>query len=261
LRGGSTSEAVVFVIHSPQGIPTFPSVVVRVWPAHDDDGKLYIVSAPTLTEDAQLERPMPELGRWFAQAIGPLETLRQSTIDEAVTFTQSVARRFVSVAESYISILDRGGDVADGTEWDTFEADLDAERPTVTGRVDQDTTAPDLCSLEFLPDTIQAGSAARCRVRLTDGGSGVNGGAPQSYARLTSPSGGQTKTFFFGTPQRISGDTFDGTYEEEQAFDQAAERGHWSISEIVTVDIAGNHRRYEARELRSRGLPTVLHVR
>jgi hypothetical protein len=259
-----SADASILLVHSQQAIEAFPTVAIRVSVARDEQGQLYFISVPTITEAGQPERAAIELGRWFYKIDGPHPPLRQATIDDAAVFVRTLTGCFLAFVEEYIVLLERGLNPADPEVWNAVELQPRPleEVSTALG----DITPPDLRSFDLLPEVVRPGTTGAtviCRARIVDDLAGVAGigyRSSPSQARLVSP-GGQFVDAIFDDQTRISGDSLDGVYEVQLAFSPAAERGRWEVAYVTTVDETGNSRRYDTVELRTLGFATVMWVR
>lgn len=259
-----TGAAVCFVIHSPRGIPAFPSFVVRAWLSMEA-GEVWMNRLPMVTRASEPERVATYLAPPLATRVGPYPPYRQVTIDAAVRIIDETARLFVALCEHYLDIIDRGGDPANPMEWEKREI-VPVQTIAAERSERGDTQPPDLRSLEVIPTAVELRDAeisVTCRARIVDDAAGVAGvgysGSP-SQARFRSASGQITDVLFDET-RRISGTPLDGIYEDSFVFSPNAERGFWTIESVLVVDQVGNARRYSTIDLRDRGMPTRLEVR
>ncbi len=242
-------QAIVLIVHSPDGVEAFPTIAVRIWPAQIG-GRLLFISVPTISPAQELERACLALRRWFLRTSGPYAELRQATVDEAGRFIEGIARLFVAFVEQYIFAVEAGLDPGDEGTWegrDLLPVDLSTNRNELA-----DTRPPDLRSFELIPDALKLGpegGVVVCRARLVDDLAGVHYTGSVSQARLRSPSG-QFLDVMFNEATRTTGDALDGVYEDEFRFLGASERGRWVIEYVLAVDRVGNERRYTTSELR-----------
>jgi tRNA A-37 threonylcarbamoyl transferase component Bud32 len=263
--GEATDRAVCFVIHSPRGLASLPTVVVRVWPAETEDG-VWINRLPLVCPAEGREVVAPFLVPALAHRLGPCAPRRQASIDEAVAVARESAALFVTLVGHYLAIVDEGGDPAAPEPWAGREV---TPAPLVahdTARVD-DVSPPELRSLEVAPNFVDLGQdpvRVACRARIVDDLSGVAGpgySSSPSQARFRSPSGQQFRDAMFDASHRLEGDALDGVYEDHLVLQPDVERGVWMIEYVMVVDQVGNTRYYSTEDLRTRALPSRIDVR
>jgi len=258
-----TGAAVCFVIHSPRGIESFPTIVLRIWPFFDGD-HVWVLRVPMVCPAGGREIVAEFLSPMFFGIWGPFAPFRQATIDEAAVIVEESARLFVSLVEEYLAIVDGGGDPAEADVWQDKElVPVEVLLPTAPRG---DTQAPDLRSFAITPSIVAVADDPidiRCRARITDDLAGVAGTgfrSSPSQARFRSPSGQMGDVLFTDT-NRLSGDALDGVYEAILTLPPHAERGPWEVEYVLVVDQVGNNRTYRGAELRDRGFKTQLDVR
>jgi hypothetical protein len=255
--------ATCFVLHSSRGIESFPTIVVRVWPAFIDD-KVWIAMVPEVAHGGQ-QAVAAFLAPWLFGIFGPFEAFRQSSLEEATRIAETTARLFVTLAEQYLEIIDDGLNPAEPQAWEGRRLSP-AELVTPASKSRGDTQPPDLRSFSFTPLVVEVNASAAivtCRARIVDDLAGVAGEgytSSASQARFRSPSG-QLKDVMFDHRTRVSGDALDGIYEATLSFSAEVERGFWEVEYVLVADQVGNTRTYRGAELRDLGFTTRLEVR
>ena len=261
--GDATGAAACFAIHSARGIESFPTIIVRLWPAFDN-AHFWLARVPEVTHGNRASVAAYLTPGLFG-IFGPFEAFRQSGLEEAATIAEETARIFVTLAEQYIEILDSNQDPASSEVWRGRNL-APAELMLPTGQARGDTQPPDLRSFSITPLSIEitdSPAAVVCRARIVDDLAGVAGEgftSSPSQARFRSPSG-QLRDVIFDHRTRVLGDALDGVYETTLFLSAEVERGFWEVEYLMVVDQAGNVRTYHAAELRDLGCPTRLEVR
>jgi hypothetical protein len=261
--GDMIGAATCFVLHSSRGIESFPTIVVRVWPAFIDD-KVWIAMVPEVAHGGQ-QAVAAFLAPWLFGIFGPFEAFRQSSLEEATRIAETTARLFVTLAEQYLEIIDDGLNPAEPQAWEGRRLSP-AELVTPASKSRGDTQPPDLRSFSFTPLVVEVNASAAivtCRARIVDDLAGVAGEgytSSASQARFRSPSG-QLKDVMFDHRTRVSGDALDGIYEATLSFSAEVERGFWEVEYVLVADQVGNTRTYRGAELRDLGFTTRLEVR
>ncbi|MFY9556602.1 MAG: hypothetical protein WAV47_17960, partial [Blastocatellia bacterium] len=121
-----------------------------------------------------------------------------------------------------------------------------------------DLAPPHLVESSFSPASIDVSTGSQIvtlNARITDALSGYQSGS----LHFRSPSGQQLRFGDLGANQRISGDTFDGTYQTTVTFQQFSEAGTWKLN-VFVIDAVGNSRFISDSELANLGFSTQLEV-
>ena len=118
-----------------------------------------------------------------------------------------------------------------------------------------DESAPELVSLEFVPDSVDVSTAPdtiRYRARITDDITGVE----NMWIDLISPSGSRVTGF----GQLTEGTRLDGYYEGDFKIPMASAAGEWKVSYVYMRDQAKNEGAVYADSLVVLGLPNSVTV-
>lgn len=222
---------------------------------------MWFARAPMIAVEQQPETVAEFLTDRLYRVAGPFPAFRQATMDEGLEFVSESQRLFVAFVETYLLVVDEGGDPAAPDAWrgralepvDISQAPRDAV----------DIEPPQLLGLELEladdapPEEPQVG--VRCRIRDEQSGIGDGGYSSPSQARLRSRSG-QMGDAIFTPATRISGDEHDGTYLDRIKIGQHMERGEWHVEQLMLVDKAGNRRAYLKAELEALDFPTRITI-
>lgn len=265
-EGLSTSDGgcVVFLIHSPQGIPTLPTLCLRLW-LSEGAGEVWLTRIPMVTPAGQPERAAEFLLPALFGVFGPFPAFRQAALHELSGLVEESARLFVSLVENYLDIVDAGADPSTAELWNGRTVEPVEIVATPHG-VHGDVAPPDLRAFDVFPSTVvmsEDTAALTCRARIVDDESGVAGAgysSSPSQARFQSPTG-QIRDAIFTDATRVSGDARDGVYEDHLSLDPHAERGVWKLVQVLVVDQVGNSRTYPASEVGAMGFATGFEMR
>jgi hypothetical protein len=122
-----------------------------------------------------------------------------------------------------------------------------------------DVTPPSLTGLTFAPSTVNVANGPQgvtVRIHATDKPAGM----AQTQLRFRSPSGAQYADTWFDASHRITGDEFDGEYENVVTIPQFAEQGVWVMEYVLVGDAATNTEWIQTSDLQSSGFPVALSV-
>jgi hypothetical protein len=85
-------------------------------------------------------------------------------------------------------------------------------------------------------------------------------GAQNTQFRFRSPSGSQLADAWFYAQQLISGDVYNGQYENVTTIPQHAESGLWTIEYALVMDAVYNMEWISTAQLQAAGFPVTLTV-
>ena len=116
---------------------------------------------------------------------------------------------------------------------------------------EEDITSPVITDITISPPTIDA-STGDASITLTTSITDDLAGFDYAYFYFYSASNNQYKTT--AVRNRISGDSFDGTYQEAVTFPQYSEAGDWRIQSVYLYDKASNRWYKSEQDLINMGL-------
>lgn len=135
---------------------------------------------------------------------------------------------------------------------DYYGTDLDGlGTTTVYVTSDEDITSPIITNIEIAPAAIDA-STGDASITLTTSITDDLAGFNYAYFYFYSASNNQYRTAYVSN--RISGDSFDGTYQETVTFPQYSEAGDWRIKYVYLYDKASNEWYHSEQDLIDMGL-------
>jgi hypothetical protein len=121
-----------------------------------------------------------------------------------------------------------------------------------------DLAPPMLLEIGFSPQSIDISNSSQVvtlNARITDSLSGYQSGS----LHFRSPSGQQLRFGDLGASQRVSGDSFDASYQTTVTFQQFSEAGTWKLN-VFLIDAVGNGRFLSDTDLAGFGFATDLHI-
>jgi hypothetical protein len=122
-----------------------------------------------------------------------------------------------------------------------------------------DAAPPSLLGLAFSPTTVNASQGPQpvtVNVHVED----MPAGAQNTQFRFRSPSGSQLADAWFYAQQLISGDVYNGQYENVTTIPQHAESGLWTIEYALVMDAVYNMEWISTAQLQAAGFPVTLTV-
>jgi len=133
-----------------------------------------------------------------------------------------------------------------------------------------DVEPPEVLSFNFDPKSIDTSVSSQdiiftthltdCLSGVTDGDIGGKGVSP-SQVRFQSPSGNQISDVLFVPPgDLISGDEFNGTYQNKMTLPKYSEQGMWKLQYFLLVDDVGNAKWLTQDDMNNLGFPTEFEV-
>lgn len=140
-------------------------------------------------------------------------------------------------------------------------ADLQAKGfgVTLSQKGNGDAAPPNLLGLTFTPTTVNTASGPQpvtVRVHVADKPAGVQ----NTQLRFRSPSGGQLADTWFDANHLVTGDEYDGEYENVVTIPQHAELGVWLVEYVLVQDRATNFGWINTPALQGSGFPVALSV-
>jgi len=118
--GPPGSDGVVLLIHSQQGVATFPAISIRISPALIEN-EVWFLAVPTIAFAGEREKACTALAPLFFACSGPYPVRRQATIDRAIELIDQLSSQFISLVGQYIVAMVNGKDVESPDTWAEFE--------------------------------------------------------------------------------------------------------------------------------------------